>query len=71
MTELPDKVYEAMKKRKRLQEEIKNPGTLLEKEKKRLAEVRYRSTWKTYRVRESSKKCKKLDQFKEVDNDAR
>jgi hypothetical protein len=63
MTELPDKVYEAMKKRKRLQEEIKNPGTLLEKERKRLAEVRYRATWKTYRVLKSSCKCKKLDCF--------
>jgi hypothetical protein len=65
MTELPDKVYEAMKKRKRLQEEIKNLGTLLEKEKKRLAEVRYRSTWKTYKTFKSAPKCKKLDQFKE------
>jgi hypothetical protein len=56
-------VYDERDRIRRLRKEIENPTTLLEKERKRLAEVRYKATWKTYRVRKSSRKCKKLDWF--------
>jgi len=58
-------VYHATLERKRIQREIKNFTPLIEKERKRLEEVRYRATWKTYKTFESAPKCKKLDQFKE------
>jgi hypothetical protein len=62
-------VYDERDRIRRLRKEIENPTTLLEKERKRLAEARYRATWKTYKTFESAPKCKKLDQFKGVDND--
>jgi hypothetical protein len=62
-------VYNAMLERKRIQSEIKNFTPLIEKERKRLEEVRYKATWKTYKTFESAPKCKKLDHFKEGGND--
>jgi hypothetical protein len=62
-------VYNAMLERKKIQSEIKNFTPLIEKERKRLKEVRDKATWKTYKTFESAPKCKKLDQFKGVDND--
>ena len=58
-------VYYARLERKKIQREIKNFIPLIEKERERLKEVRYKATWKTYKTFESAPKCRKLDQFKE------
>jgi hypothetical protein len=64
-------VYDERDRIRRLRKEIENPTTLLEKERKRLAEARYRATWKTYKTFKSSLKCKKLDWFLEMEQEDR